>query len=81
MKIRTLMLCVACCSIMIVLSACDDTSGDKKSVTGPYLAFAADDGTNGRELWVTDGTADGTKMLVDINTTAGAGSGPVISCR
>lgn len=27
--------------------------------------FAADDGVHGRELWVTDGTTDGTKLLTD----------------
>lgn len=34
--------------------------------------FTADNGTNGRELWVTDGTTTGTSMVKDIN--AGAGS-------
>jgi len=33
------------------------------------LFFTADDGVNGNELWVSDGTADGTQLLVDINTT------------
>jgi ELWxxDGT repeat protein len=36
--------------------------------------FSADDGVNGSELWVSDGTASGTIMLKDINT--GAGSSP-----
>lgn len=36
------------------------------------VVFAADDGVNGRELWVTDGTPDGTVLLKDIN--AGSGS-------
>ena len=31
------------------------------------LLFAANDGTTGRELWVSDGTAAGTQLLVDIN--------------
>lgn len=31
------------------------------------LLFVADDGTNGDELWVSDGTAAGTMMLKDIN--------------
>ena len=32
------------------------------------------DGENGRELWLTDGTSAGTRMLVDINPGA-TGSG------
>lgn len=34
------------------------------------MYFSATDGVHGRELWVTDGTADGTKMLYDINSGA-----------
>jgi ELWxxDGT repeat protein len=34
--------------------------------------FAADDGTHGQELWVTDGTAEGTMMVKDINPGAGS---------
>ena len=38
------------------------------------LFFSADDGENGKELWVSDGTAKGTRLLVDINpTTSGDG--------
>src|SRR5262245_23180582 len=35
---------------------------------GDKLIFAADDGVHGSELWVSDGTADGTLMLKDIAT-------------
>jgi ELWxxDGT repeat protein len=31
------------------------------------FVFAAEDGVNGRELWVTDGTAAGTRLVLDIN--------------
>jgi ELWxxDGT repeat protein len=34
------------------------------------MLFMADDGTNGRELWTTDGTTAGTRLLKDINPGA-----------
>jgi ELWxxDGT repeat protein len=36
--------------------------------------FTADNGINGRELWITDGTAEGTRLLLDINPGAGGSS-------
>ena len=35
------------------------------------LYFPADDGTKGEELWVSDGTPAGTKILIDLNVGAG----------
>ena len=35
------------------------------------LIFSADDGIHGPELWITDGTAKGTKLLKDINPGPG----------
>jgi ELWxxDGT repeat protein len=40
------------------------------------LFFAANDGTNGLELWKSDGTAAGTVMVKDIRTGALLGSDP-----
>ncbi len=34
--------------------------------------FTADDGVHGRELWVTDGTEEGTKMVEDLYPGSGA---------
>src|SRR5690606_3948271 len=39
------------------------------------VCFAADDGTYGNELWISDGTAQGTKLLKDIQPGMG-GSDP-----
>jgi ELWxxDGT repeat protein len=39
------------------------------------LVFFADDGSRGRELWTTDGTAEGTRMLADIWPGGGVDSG------
>jgi ELWxxDGT repeat protein len=39
------------------------------------LYFSADDGVNGRELWVTDGTSGGTQLVKDINPGTNA-NGP-----
>ncbi|TAF64094.1 MAG: hypothetical protein EAZ55_12275 [Cytophagales bacterium] len=43
---------------------------------GNNLFFVADDGTNGKELWVSDGTVGGTRMITDLYAGA-TGSEPV----
>ncbi|MBE9181078.1 pre-peptidase C-terminal domain-containing protein [Oculatella sp. LEGE 06141] len=40
------------------------------------LYFTANDGINGRELWVSDGTSAGTKMVKNINMGDNLGSDP-----
>src|SRR5262249_46498569 len=40
---------------------------------GGLLLFAADDGTDGQELWESDGTAAGTRLVKDINMGPGDG--------
>jgi ELWxxDGT repeat protein len=45
------------------------------TVLGSQLVFAADDGAHGTELWTSNGTAAGTRMLRDL-LPGSAGSGP-----
>lgn len=40
------------------------------------LFFQASDGSDGAELWTTDGTSSGTSMVEDLEPTAGFGSVP-----
>ncbi|MCX7933289.1 MAG: hypothetical protein N2588_12170, partial [Rhodovarius sp.] len=39
------------------------------------MFFSADDGVTGRELWITDGTAAGTRLLRDIHFWFGSDPG------
>ena len=39
---------------------------------GGKIFFAGNDGIHGRELWMTDGTVDGTRLVKDINPGPGA---------
>src|SRR5262245_46858856 len=39
-----------------------------------YALFAANNGSNGTELWRTDGTLAGTVLVKDINTTSSTAS-------
>jgi len=43
------------------------------------IFFMADNGVNGQELWITDGTDAGTHMVKDLNPGAGASMGEGLS--
>jgi ELWxxDGT repeat protein len=54
-------------STLIVNDIIPDSSfASDFTVVGRNLYFTADDGEHGRELWVTDGTGAGTKLVKDI---------------
>ena len=40
---------------------------------GDYVFFAASDGTTWEELWISDGTQEGTLMLKDVRESGGGG--------
>lgn len=39
---------------------------DELTSVGGSVLFGADDGVNGRELWITDGTSSGTRLVADL---------------
>ncbi len=43
------------------------------------VTFLADDGLNGRELWITDGTASGTRLVRDVNAVTESGNPTVVA--
>ena len=54
-----------------ISSGSGSSSPDRLTAVGTTLYFRADDGTNGYELWKSDGTASGTVMVKDINSGSG----------
>ena len=46
----------------------NSSSPSDLTAVGSTLYFSANDGTNGRELWKSDGTASGTQLVKDIRT-------------
>ena len=44
-----------------------DANPENMTEVNGVLFFTADDGINGRELWKSDGTTDGTQMVKNIN--------------
>ena len=44
----------------------DNTTDFRMTVAGGKLYFIADDGEHGKELWASDGTTEGTQLVLDI---------------
>jgi ELWxxDGT repeat protein len=51
-----------------------DSNHYSTTIMGNNLYFTSNDGINGYELWVSDGTEAGTMMVKDINTGSGSSS-------
>lgn len=51
-----------------------NSSPDNLLVVGNNLFFTANDGTTGTELWISDGTVNGTNRVKDINPGAASSS-------
>jgi ELWxxDGT repeat protein len=53
-------------------SGYDGSNPDNLTVFNNKLYFTADNGVNGQELWVSDGTENGTQLVADINSSGQA---------
>ncbi|MCP5534755.1 MAG: choice-of-anchor D domain-containing protein [Akkermansiaceae bacterium] len=59
-----------------VIKGAADGSTPTFLISGDKAYFVGFNDSNGRELWVTDGTTEGTKMVIDLNP--GTGSGVIV---
>lgn len=76
MRIRVSVFACVISLIMVQMTACNNLEQGRLSDSfllalglaggADIPVFAADDGANGRELWITDGTEEGTVMLKDL---------------
>lgn len=57
----------------IIYKAFDYNTGFSNQLYNGKVFFSATNGTNGTELWVTDGTPAGTTMVKDIKSGSGSG--------
>lgn len=70
---------------MFMITGCENVpgepaptnAGDEDPAPTPVVerkqfVFAANDGVNGEEIWITDGTSEGTELLMDIYADGGS---------
>ena len=50
----------------VALPSQSDAAPERFTMAGELLFFTHDDGIHGEELWVTDGTPEGTRLVKDI---------------
>ena len=43
-----------------------------RAIGNTHIYFGADDGANGSEVWISDGTAAGTVLFLDVNPGPGS---------
>ena len=62
-----------------ICTAESSSPGSGAVLAGGLFVFSADDGLDGRELWASDGSAAGTRLVADINPRRSP-SPPPINC-
>jgi ELWxxDGT repeat protein len=63
-------------TVVDISTGANSSSSSDFTALGGYLYFRADNGTNGSELWRTDGTTLGTTLVKDINANGTDSSFP-----
>ncbi len=58
-------------------NALSSNPGDFLQLRPGQVIFTADDGIHGREVWVTNGTPEGTRLVADINPGSADGAPPI----
>ena len=63
---------------VIDLNPLGDSSPKSLTALAGTMFFAADDGSQGEELWKSDGTAQGTQLVLDIAAVGGSSPSELI---
>ena len=76
-SIHSYITCARAIMVKDINSGSSSSSPADLTAVGNTLYFVANDGTNGYELWKSDGTASGTVMVKDIAADVGAVLPPI----
>ena len=66
-------------ALVVDLNPTGASNPDDFTPIGDVTFFVAEDATNGRELWKTDGTAEGTSLVADINPGSASSNPQVLA--